>query len=352
MTVRHLLTYTSGYGYAQYYPAAVKVKHLDILGLDRVAVVGHDSGGMIARHAMAGDPRLRAMGLIDTEQSRGTGWRFDAFLAVRHLPGLAAGLGWVAGARRVRRNGFVLGDAFVDRSLLDGEFDEFFLRQDAHLRAEELAAKAGVKITIPLMMVFGCVLGLVLEPHDVAAAVVAARVGDDRGGDAVAILLGRLVGGALLRVEAGRLDPAIVAAGARVGRLDAADDAVAVATDADLAAAELTALALGVLAQLGRRRLARLLARARDHVVDRAGRLVHGIAPHANPIDLVGLVVEQRRQQLAHAVGRAETPSMIRAFDRRLPACIDLASRRKRHGAVGTDVAQRERLALRVSDLR
>ena len=103
-------------------------KVVDHLGLDAVAVVGHDSGGMIARHAMAGDSRLRAMGLIDTEQSRGTGWRFDSFLAVRHLPGLAAGLGWVAGARRVRRNGFVLGDAFVDRSLLDGEFDEFFLR--------------------------------------------------------------------------------------------------------------------------------------------------------------------------------------------------------------------------------
>lgn len=32
------------------------------------------------------------------------------------------------------------------------------------VRAEELAAQAGVKITLPLMMVFGCVLGLVLGP--------------------------------------------------------------------------------------------------------------------------------------------------------------------------------------------
>ena len=101
---------------------------IDLLGLDDVAVVGHDSGGMIARHAVAGDARLRSMGLIDTEQSRGTSWRFKSFLAARHSPGLAAGLGWVAGKRRIRRNGFVLGDAFVDRSLLDGEFDEFFLR--------------------------------------------------------------------------------------------------------------------------------------------------------------------------------------------------------------------------------
>ena len=39
-----------------------------LLELERVAVVGHDSGGMIARHAMAGDPRLTAMGLINTHR--------------------------------------------------------------------------------------------------------------------------------------------------------------------------------------------------------------------------------------------------------------------------------------------
>ena len=44
---------------------------VDLLELDDVAVVGHDSGGMIARHALAGDPRLRAMGLINTEQPHG-----------------------------------------------------------------------------------------------------------------------------------------------------------------------------------------------------------------------------------------------------------------------------------------
>ena len=101
---------------------------LDVLGLDDVAVVGHDSGGMIARHAMAGDARLRALGLIDTEQSTGLSWKFKTFLAGRHLPGFGAALGWLAGRRRLRRNRLVLGDAFADRSLLDGEFDEFFLR--------------------------------------------------------------------------------------------------------------------------------------------------------------------------------------------------------------------------------
>lgn len=100
---------------------------LDLLELDDVALVGHDSGGLIARHAVAGDPRLRAMGLINTEQSTGSSWRFRLFLSARHLPGVGAGLGWVAGQPRIRRMGLVLGDAFADASLLDGEFDEFFL---------------------------------------------------------------------------------------------------------------------------------------------------------------------------------------------------------------------------------
>ena len=100
---------------------------VDLLELDDVAVVGHDSGGLIARHAMVGDPRLRAMGLIDTEQPD-PGWRFRSFLMARHLPGLGAGLGWVAGRPGIRRTKAVFGDAFADRSLLDGEFAEFFLR--------------------------------------------------------------------------------------------------------------------------------------------------------------------------------------------------------------------------------
>ena len=50
---------------------------VDLLGFEQVAVVGHDSGGLIARHAMAGDARLRAMGLIDTETPEPS-WRFKS----------------------------------------------------------------------------------------------------------------------------------------------------------------------------------------------------------------------------------------------------------------------------------
>ena len=104
-------------------------RSVELLELDSVAVVGHDSGGMIARHAMTGNDRLRAMGLIDTEPSGGVGWRFRSFIAGRNLPGFGGGLGWLAGKPKLRRNKFVLGDAFADRTQLDGEFDEFFLRR-------------------------------------------------------------------------------------------------------------------------------------------------------------------------------------------------------------------------------
>lgn len=111
--------------------AAVR-RVVDVLGLDDLAVVGHDSGGMIARHALAGDARARAFGLIDTEQPQGLSLRFKLFVNGRHLPGFGAALGWLADKPSLRRNGFVLGDAFVDRSLLDGDFDELFLRPLAH----------------------------------------------------------------------------------------------------------------------------------------------------------------------------------------------------------------------------
>ncbi len=143
---------------------------VDLLELDAFAAVGHDSGGLITRHALAGHPRLRAMGLIDTEQPEGLSWRFRSFLAARHLPGFGAGLAWAVGHPRLRRNPLVLGGAFVDSSLLDGEFDELFLqplqrpeRRDAAVRllrtfdvhhVRELG-ELHARIDVPVQLVWG-----------------------------------------------------------------------------------------------------------------------------------------------------------------------------------------------------
>lgn len=101
---------------------------VDALGLDDVAVVGHDSGGLIARHALAGDRRVRAWGLVATEQPQGPSRRFRSFVAARRVPGFEHLLARVVAHDRLRCTRFVLGDCFDDRSLIDGEFDEFFLR--------------------------------------------------------------------------------------------------------------------------------------------------------------------------------------------------------------------------------
>lgn len=144
---------------------------IDQLGLDQVAVVGHDSGGMIARHAVVGDPRLRAMGLINTEQPQGLTWRFKSFLMIRPLPRLGSTLAWVFGRTRLRRNPLVLGAIFVDRSLLDGEFDEFVIQpirrserhQDAMVRLLRSFETSHVnqlgdihrRIEVPVQLVWG-----------------------------------------------------------------------------------------------------------------------------------------------------------------------------------------------------
>lgn len=146
-------------------------RSVELLELDSVAVVGHDSGGMIARHAMAGSERLRAMGLIDTEPSGGVGIRFKSFIGGRKLPGFGAGLGWLAGKPKLRRTKFVLGDAFSDRSHLDGEFAEFFLRplnEDKRYRDAQMSllksfdmedvtrlADVQTQITCPVQLVWG-----------------------------------------------------------------------------------------------------------------------------------------------------------------------------------------------------
>lgn len=144
---------------------------MDQLGLGDVAVVGHDSGGMIARFALAGDERVRAWGLIDTEQPPRPHWRFAAFLKIKHVPRFERLLGWAVNQRRLRRNEFVLGSCFQDRSLLDGEFEEFFLRplgEDPHRRmgAKQFArsfdidlfaelADLHARIEVPVHLVWG-----------------------------------------------------------------------------------------------------------------------------------------------------------------------------------------------------
>ena len=115
---------------------------VDDLGVDRISVVGHDSGGLISRHAMVDDERLAGLGLINTEPVK-PGWRFTSFITASKAPGFGATFGWVCGQPKVRRTKLALGDAFVDPANLDGEFDEFFLRP---LHVNDAMREASVRL--------------------------------------------------------------------------------------------------------------------------------------------------------------------------------------------------------------
>lgn len=127
----------------------------EALELSDFAVVGHDSGGMMARHAFANDPRLRAMGLVNTEQPQGLAWPFRRFLLMSKVPRFADILGWAVMQPRLRKHSLLLGECFNDRSLLDGEFEEFFLaplHHDAKRRwaAGQLARSFDTKFVLAL----------------------------------------------------------------------------------------------------------------------------------------------------------------------------------------------------------
>ena len=160
---------TARIGIAEHAAAVRRV--VDELGLDDVAVVGHDSGGLIARTALAGDPRVRSWGLVDTEQPQGATWRFRMFILMRYLPRFEHVVAGLLNAERLRRNRLVIGDCFDDRSLLDGEFAEFFLRplkddperrwaagqfgSNFDMGAFGRIAALHARITVPVQLVWG-----------------------------------------------------------------------------------------------------------------------------------------------------------------------------------------------------
>ena len=101
---------------------------VDALGLEDFSVIGHDSGGLIARHALGLDERVRSMVLCNTEQSQGLHWKFRQFLWMARLPGFGSILATLANNALLKRHPMVLGGCFADDTHLKGPFDELFLK--------------------------------------------------------------------------------------------------------------------------------------------------------------------------------------------------------------------------------
>ncbi|WP_394826032.1 alpha/beta fold hydrolase [Pendulispora albinea] len=101
---------------------------VDALGLERFAYVSHDSGGVAARLAAAGDPRVTGLVLGNTEIPGHRSWLVEAYAMSANLPGAAAVFQALLGARLFRRSALGFGGCFTDaRRSLEGEFTELFI---------------------------------------------------------------------------------------------------------------------------------------------------------------------------------------------------------------------------------
>lgn len=105
--------------------AAHLVSFIDALGLDACALVGHDSGGTIARMAAPQlGTKLRAMVLFNTELPHHVPWLVRVLTISLSLPGAAWMLRTLLGWRWYRHSALGLGGCFYDAALLDGTFHE------------------------------------------------------------------------------------------------------------------------------------------------------------------------------------------------------------------------------------
>ncbi|MEJ7733141.1 MAG: alpha/beta hydrolase [Polyangiaceae bacterium] len=144
---------------------------IDAIGLDRYALLAHDSGGFVARLLAAGDERVTRMVLGDTEIPGHTPPLIMAMAVLARMPFGAAVLRVMLGNRTLRRSALCFGGAFTDASFVDGPFFDLFVRpliedeaaaraQLAPLRTLHAGTMAALvtahpQITVPVLMIWG-----------------------------------------------------------------------------------------------------------------------------------------------------------------------------------------------------
>lgn len=117
---------------------------VDALGLERVTLIGHDSGGSIARAAAIAMPdRVEALVLADTEVPGHRPWFVVALQRLGALPGGRSLLGPVLGSQGLARSPFGFGLCFGELRRFD--FAEFHRVVVAPGAASERARRATLR---------------------------------------------------------------------------------------------------------------------------------------------------------------------------------------------------------------
>lgn len=145
---------------------------IDRLGLERVAIVAHDSGAGIARIAAA-ELGARCTGLVlaNTEIPGHHPPLLELLLRISRLPGGRSVLPAMMRSRVIRRSPLVFGGCFSDPRFVDGEFSRIFvepLLEDPRRLGGQLAlletfdwsaldeiARTHARITAPVRMIWG-----------------------------------------------------------------------------------------------------------------------------------------------------------------------------------------------------
>jgi pimeloyl-ACP methyl ester carboxylesterase len=100
---------------------------IDAIGLERYALLAHDSGGFVARLVAAGDPKVVGVVSGDTEIPGHTPTIIKTMRAAAAIPGGADAIRIAMHTRAVRRSSTAYGGCFADLDFLDGDFHEFMV---------------------------------------------------------------------------------------------------------------------------------------------------------------------------------------------------------------------------------
>jgi len=103
-------------------------KTMDALGVLSYALVGHDTGGWIARElALLDGARVTHLALINTEIPGHRPPWIPLYQRLARLPGSVEIFRRLLGSRYFRRSAMGFGGCFVDLDLIEGDFAELFL---------------------------------------------------------------------------------------------------------------------------------------------------------------------------------------------------------------------------------
>lgn len=116
---------------------------VDALGLERYALVAHDSGGFVARLVAAEDPRVTRLVLGNTEVPGHTPPLVVAFALLAKTPFATAVIRRVLASTVLRRSALGFGGAFEDAAYVDGPFFDLFI---APLLHSEQAARGQLRL--------------------------------------------------------------------------------------------------------------------------------------------------------------------------------------------------------------